>query len=189
MRHPRREREHIHSGWVRQLEGRPCGTTAPDNDDDRYPLSPRVQTLKAILAKDPAGTGAGAITAAEAIHADASDDGQKAPFGALTLKSEPGSPMTLGNAVGAGVRLIIWCRDCSHQVEPDPAEMTARYGAETPVLDRRERLVCSRWRPAGHQLPRRNLERGTGSDRVPRRSAMAVREPYAGTNWQDVARS
>jgi hypothetical protein len=30
------------------------------------------------------------------------------------------------------------------KVEPDPAEMAARYGAETPVLDWGERLVCSR---------------------------------------------
>jgi hypothetical protein len=52
--------------------------------------------------------------------------------------------MTLGSAAGAGVRLIIWCRDCNHQVEPDPAEMAARYGAETTVIDWRGRLVCSR---------------------------------------------
>jgi hypothetical protein len=31
-----------------------------------------------------------------------------------------------------------------HQVEPDPAEMAARYGADTSVLDWRERLVCSK---------------------------------------------
>ena len=37
----------------------------------------------------------------------------------------------------------MWCRD-SHQVEPDPAEMAARYGAGTTVLDWRERLVCSK---------------------------------------------
>ena len=30
------------------------------------------------------------------------------------------------------------------RVEPDPAEMAARYGADTPVLDWRERLVCSK---------------------------------------------
>jgi hypothetical protein len=30
-----------------------------------------------------------------------------------------------------------------HQVEPDPAEMAIRYGAETPVLDWRERLLPS----------------------------------------------
>jgi hypothetical protein len=52
--------------------------------------------------------------------------------------------MTLGAAAAAGVRLIVWCKTCQHQVEPDPAEMAARYGAETPVLDWRERLVCSR---------------------------------------------
>jgi hypothetical protein len=59
-------------------------------------------------------------------------------------KSKPGPPMTLGAASAAGVRLIFWCKECRHRVEPDPAEMAARYGAETPVLDWRERLVCSR---------------------------------------------
>jgi hypothetical protein len=34
--------------------------------------------------------------------------------------------------------------DCNHQVEPDPAEMAARYGAETTVIDWGERLVCFR---------------------------------------------
>ena len=52
--------------------------------------------------------------------------------------------MTLGAAAAAGVRRIVWCKECQHQVEPDPAEMAARYGAETAVLDWRERLVCSR---------------------------------------------
>ena len=51
--------------------------------------------------------------------------------------------MTLGTAA-ACVRLIVWCKGCQHQVEPDPFEMAARYGAEMPVLDWRERLVCSR---------------------------------------------
>jgi hypothetical protein len=52
--------------------------------------------------------------------------------------------MTLGNAAAAQVRLIVWCKACGHRVEPDPAEMAARYGAETPVLDWRERLDCPR---------------------------------------------
>jgi hypothetical protein len=51
--------------------------------------------------------------------------------------------MTLGNAATARVRLIVWCKECQPQVEPDPAEMVARYGAEMPVLDWRERLVSS----------------------------------------------
>ena len=41
--------------------------------------------------------------------------------------------MTLGNAAAARVRLIVWCKGCQHQVEPDPGEMAARYGADTPV--------------------------------------------------------
>lgn len=60
------------------------------------------------------------------------------------MKSEPGPPMTLGNAAKAELRLIEWCPGCGYQVEPDPAAMAARYGAETPALDRREWLVCSR---------------------------------------------
>jgi hypothetical protein len=50
------------------------------------------------------------------------------------MKSAPGPPMTLGNAAAARVRLIVWCRDCSRQVEPEPAELASRYGAEIAVL-------------------------------------------------------
>ena len=59
------------------------------------------------------------------------------------MKPYRGPPMTLGAASAAGVRLIVWCKECRHQVEPDLAEMATRYGAETSVLDWRERLVCS----------------------------------------------
>ena len=52
--------------------------------------------------------------------------------------------MTLGNAAAAKVRLIVWCRDCGHQVEPDPAEPARRYGAEVTVLEWHEKLMCSR---------------------------------------------
>ena len=51
--------------------------------------------------------------------------------------------MTLGNAAAARVRLIVWCKDCRHKVEADPAAMAVRYGAEMTVPDWRERLVCS----------------------------------------------
>jgi hypothetical protein len=53
-------------------------------------------------------------------------------------------PMTRGNAAAARVRLIVWCLDCRQRIEPDPAEMAQRYGAEMTVPDWRERLVCSR---------------------------------------------
>ena len=43
--------------------------------------------------------------------------------------------MTLGSAAKAGLRLIVWCRGCQHQVEPDPAQLAERYGVETRVLD------------------------------------------------------
>ena len=53
--------------------------------------------------------------------------------------------MTLGSAAAAGVRLIVWCRECTHQGEPDPAEMAARYGADTSVPDWAERLVWGKY--------------------------------------------
>ncbi len=35
--------------------------------------------------------------------------------------NEPGPPMdALGGVAAAGVRLIVWCKSCWHQVEPDP---------------------------------------------------------------------
>jgi hypothetical protein len=54
--------------------------------------------------------------------------------------------MTLGNAANAKVRLIVLCKTCGNEVEPDAAEMAARYGPDTPVLDWRDRLVCSGFR-------------------------------------------
>jgi hypothetical protein len=59
------------------------------------------------------------------------------------MNSYRGPPMTLGNAAKAGIRLIVSCRGCGRQIEPDPAEMAERYGAETAVPDWRARLVCS----------------------------------------------
>ena len=59
------------------------------------------------------------------------------------MNAYTGPPMTLGNAAAARVRLIVWCKACRHRVEPDPAEQARRYGAETPVPEWRERLVCS----------------------------------------------
>jgi hypothetical protein len=34
--------------------------------------------------------------------------------------------MTLGNAALSYARLIVWCLNCGHRSEPDPAEMADR---------------------------------------------------------------
>ena len=59
------------------------------------------------------------------------------------MKPYRGPPATLGSTAAAQVRLIIWCRECQHQVEPDPAEMAERYGTELPVRAWVKRLKCS----------------------------------------------
>ena len=59
------------------------------------------------------------------------------------MKAYTGPPMTLGNAAAARVTLIVWCKSCRRRVEPDPSEMAERYGAEMPVPEWGERLVCS----------------------------------------------
>jgi hypothetical protein len=55
-------------------------------DDDRYPLSPRAQTLKAKRYAPPRATTA------------------RRRRSALTLNPEPGSPMTLGSAAATHMR-------------------------------------------------------------------------------------
>jgi hypothetical protein len=61
------------------------------------------------------------------------------------MRSRLCPPATLGSTAAAHLRLIVWCKDCRHQVEPDPAEMAERYGAETTVPDWAARLVCSQY--------------------------------------------
>ena len=58
------------------------------------------------------------------------------------MKPYRGPPMTLGNAAAAQVRLVVWCLDCRHKVEPDPVEQAQRYGAEMTVPEWHKRLVC-----------------------------------------------
>ncbi len=70
------------------------------------------------------------------------------------MKSATGAPMTLGNAAAAGVDPNVWRLDCRHQVEPDPAELAERYGAETTVPHWRDRLCVRRmpfWGPSAAQ--------------------------------------
>ena len=60
-----------------------------------------------------------------------------------TMKPYTGPPATLGRSAAAQVWLVVWCRDCRHKVELDPAEQVARYGADLPVRDWVRLLVCS----------------------------------------------
>lgn len=60
------------------------------------------------------------------------------------MKSEPGPPATLGSTTAAKVRIIVWCRECRHQVEPDPGKLAERYGAEMPIPVWAAKLVCSK---------------------------------------------
>ena len=60
------------------------------------------------------------------------------------MNSYSGLPATLGSTATAGARIVVWCRACNHRVEPDPAAMAERYGADTAVRDWHKRLICSR---------------------------------------------
>ncbi len=52
------------------------------------------------------------------------------------------APLTLGQALAAQVRLIVWCKACSHRAEPDVAEQVAHHGAGMTVIDWAARLRC-----------------------------------------------
>jgi hypothetical protein len=89
--------------------------------DDRYPLS--------VADPDPAGhtrqaraaASAQAFTGAEAVRT-AAVYSRPTPTG-MKSRTTAGPPATLGSTARAHLRLIVWCRDCQHQVEPDPAEI------------------------------------------------------------------
>ena len=79
--------------------------------------------------QDRAATGSRAVAAAEGVRATASNHNQKTP---PRVKSDPGPPMTLGNAAAARFRLIAWCKACQHQVEPDDAEQSDATAPRCP---------------------------------------------------------
>ena len=60
-----------------------------------------------------------------------------------TRRNGPAGPMTPGNAAAAKVRLIVWCKSCGHQAEPDVATQVAQQGATMPVPDWARLLRCS----------------------------------------------
>ena len=58
----------------------------------------------------------------------------------------PMTPMTLGQALAAHVRLIVWCKSCNHRAEPDVATQVAQPGSGTPVPDWARLLRCTECR-------------------------------------------
>src|SRR5438309_1253016 len=51
-------------------------------------------------------------------------------------------PAALGSTLGAHLALIVWCKDCRHQVEPDISDQVERYGAGLTLLEWAARLWC-----------------------------------------------
>ena len=52
-------------------------------------------------------------------------------------------PATLNSTAKMDLLLHTWCIRCQHQVDVDPGEQAARYGADLPVLEWGARLICS----------------------------------------------
>jgi len=68
--------------------------------------------------------------------------------GAIGAMGEPQPmTMTLGQALAAPVRLIVWYKSCWHRAEPDVPDQAGRYGERTTVISWASRLTCSdlRW--------------------------------------------
>ena len=108
-------------------------------ESDKFPFSPRIRSLRAILGKlrpepmrEPlpppkvmhrrglfaAGAAAGEIRTRPTDDARRRGRGRRPPH-----RMVPG---------------------CQHRVEPDPTELARQYGGEINVLEWRDRLVCSR---------------------------------------------
>src|SRR3954453_22952981 len=52
-------------------------------------------------------------------------------------------PLTLGQALAAHVRLIVWCKSCNHRAEPEVATQVAQHGAGMTVIDWARLLRCT----------------------------------------------
>jgi hypothetical protein len=99
-------------------------------ENDHYPFSHRIRVLRDILAKlrpepvheplpPPKVYAPPRFVSGRRRRGQAFFPGLQALAISHVMKSTPGPPMTLGNAAAARVRLIVWCRACQHNVEPD----------------------------------------------------------------------
>jgi hypothetical protein len=55
---------------------------------------------------------------------------------------DSGRPATLGSTLKAHLALIVWCKNCRRQVEPDVSEQAERYEAGLVLLEWAGRLRC-----------------------------------------------
>jgi hypothetical protein len=57
--------------------------------------------------------------------------------------------MTLGSAAKAHLTLVVWCKDCRHQAEPDLAAMVERRGITDGRCRRGAGMVAGRFSSDG----------------------------------------
>jgi hypothetical protein len=70
-----------------------------------------------------------------------------------TRRSEGESePLTLGQALAAHVRLIVWCKSCNHRAEPDVATQFAQHGARKTRYSLGASVALYRMRGAGCRI-------------------------------------
>ena len=60
----------------------------------------------------------------------------------MKRSDDQSTPLTLGQALAGKARLIVWCKSCGHQVEPDMAEQVSHHGSGLTVIDWAARLRC-----------------------------------------------
>jgi hypothetical protein len=83
--------------------------------DDRYPHSSRIRTLQAILDKlDPPPVRE--LLPPVKVYAPPR---HAAPAPRSPVNRYTGPPATLGSTAAAGMRLVVWCRDCRSGRLPD----------------------------------------------------------------------
>src|SRR5215472_1832480 len=118
-------------------------------DDDRYPLSPRVQMWQAILDRIEPPPVREPVPLPKVYKPPRA--GPPSP-----MRTQPGSAMTLGNAAAHRVRIIVCCRGCGHRLSLIRHKMGTRSGC---------RDVRARLARAARMLPVRQPGCRYGADR------------------------
>jgi hypothetical protein len=83
------------------------------------------------------------------------------------IKPYRGPLPSLASSAATQEQFIVWCEDCRHQVDDDPADQVDRYGAETTVQLARSARLQSVRRPQGRHGGDRNRVLCFSADRDP----------------------